>query len=217
MTEFRLTLCCPCYQKPQRTLRAIQSVLDQDVNGWEALFVGDACESFQKMQDDGTFTNFSEKALANGNEMTFINFREHQGGWGFMARNVCFDLARGKYIVFLDNDDVLKPNHFRNYLSEIENTETDMVHFNSYIEPIDVVRESELRFGSIGHSEIIVKADLLRGYTQKPEYGHDWSLIEMLMRKNALIKKSRNEPTYIIKAIGGGHPNRQRIGENDID
>mgnify|MGYP003340001124 FL=1 len=217
MSEFRLSLCVPCYLKPQRTLRAIESVLNQDTNGWEAIFMGDGCPNFADFQDDGTFSEFSERALENGNEMHFINLKEHKGGWGYAARNVSFKLARGQYVIFLDNDDVLKPNHFSNYLSAIEGTDADMVYFNSYIEPIDAIRESELRFGCIGHSEIIVKADLLKTFTQKPEYGHDWHLIEHLIRKNAVIKKSNNPPTYIIKEIGGGHPNRERLTEKNID
>jgi glycosyltransferase involved in cell wall biosynthesis len=214
---YKISVCCPCFMKPQRTIRAIESVLNQDINDWEALFIGDGCPQFERFMDDGTFSAYSEKALENGNEMHFINLKEHKGGWGYAARNVGFRLARGQYIVFLDNDDVIATNHFRNYLSEIENTDADMVYFNSYIDPIDTVRESELRFGCIGHSEIIVKTELLKNFIQKPEYGHDWAMIEHLIRKNALIRKSNNEPTYIVKEIGGGHPNRERLTEKNID
>lgn len=214
---FRLTLICPCYKKPQRTLRAIESVLKQDLNGWEAFFIGDGCEIFQQMMDDGIFSSFSEQALKNGNECYFVNLAEHTGFWGFQARNVGIDLARGKYIVFLDNDDVLMPNHFKNYLSAIENTDADMVYFNSYIEPLNSIRDADLRYGSIGHSEIIVKTEKLKGYKQKPEYGHDWGMIEFLVRSKANIKKSEAEPTYIIKAIGGENANRERLSESSID
>lgn len=213
----RLSLICPCYKKPQRTLRAISSVLDQDTNGWEALFIGDGCSSFESMMDDGTFSAFSDKALLAGNEMHFMNLTEHMGFWGYQARNIGIDLARGKYIVFLDNDDILMPNHFSSYLSAIENTDYDMVYFDSHIEPIGVKRNSELRYGSIGHSEIIVKTSMLKGFKQRAEYGHDWGMVEHLIRNNAFISKSDNEPTYIIKAIGGEDSNRERIGEKGID
>lgn len=213
----RLSLICPCYKKPQRTLRAISSVLEQDTDGWEALFIGDGCPQFESMMDDGTFSSFSEKALLRGNEMHFMNLSQHMGFWGYQARNIGIDLARGKYIVFLDNDDVLMPNHFSNYLSAIENTEFDMVYFDSYIEPIVSRRKSELRYGSIGHSEIIVKTSKLKGFKQRAEYGHDWGMIEHLLRNNVLAEKSNNEPTYIVKAIGGEDSNRERLGEKGID
>lgn len=215
--NFKLTLICPCYKKPQRTLRAIESVLNQDLNGWEALFVGDGCKSFEKMMDEGVFSRFSEQALKSGNEMYFMNLAQHTGFWGYQARNIGIDLARGKYIVFLDNDDVLMPNHFRNYLSAIENTENDMVYFDSFIEPTNSVRNSDLRYGSIGHSEIIVKTERLKGYKQKPEYGHDWGMIEYLVRSKARIEKSNSKPTYVVKAIGGENANRERLAESIID
>lgn len=213
----RLTLCCPCYLKPQRTIRAIESVLSQDTNGWEALFVGDSCPNFEENMENGVFQAFSKEAEKMGNEMNFVNMKEHKGGWGYAARNVTIDLARGKYIVFLDNDDVILKNHFSSYLSEIENTDYDLVYFDSYIEPIKSKRISELRFGMIGHSEIIVKTELLKNYLQTPEYGHDWAMIEHLRRKDIKVKKSLNEPTYIVKEIGGGHANRERLSEKEID
>jgi len=215
--SFRLTLCCPCWRKPQRTLRAINSVLDQDTNGWEALFIGDSCPDFQSFIDDGTFSRLSEKALDRGNEIHFINLAEHKGFWGYDARNFSIGLARGKYIVFLDNDDVLRAGHFRSYLSEIEGTDADMVHFNSYIEPLDAIRDSELSYGMIGHSEIIVRKESLQGFFQKPEYGHDWSMVSHLIRSGCKIRKSKNEPTYVVKAIGGDNPNRERLSESGID
>jgi len=91
-----------------------------------------------------------------------------------------------------------------------------MVYFNSYIEPIDAIRETELKFGSIGHSEIIVRTDFLPNFSQKPEYGHDWELIKHIIDSGALIQKSNNPPTYIVKEIGGGE-NRERLYEKGIN
>lgn len=216
--DFRLTSCTPCYGRPLRTLRAVECVVNQDTNGWEAFFIGDGCPIFESMMDDGTFTPYVEEALKNGNEIHFINLKDHKGGWGYAARNVAFNLAKGKYFVFLDNDDVIMKSHFSNYLSEIEHSTYDLVYFDSYIEPTMQKRESTLAFGHIGHSEIILRTELLKDYQQKPEYGQDWHLIEFLMRKGALTKKANSgEATYVVKEIGGGDPNRERLSEKGID
>lgn len=217
MSEFRLTCCTPCFGRPLRTIRLLECLLNQDTNGWEALFIGDGCQVFEKMMDDRTFMKYSDMALKKGNEIHFMNLKEHKGGWGYAARNIGFKLARGKFFVFTDNDDVIMKNHFSNYLSEIEGSGYDLVYFDSYIEPIEKKRETHLSFGNIGHSEIILRTELLKGFEQKPEYGQDWHLIEHLLRKGIVTKKSTKNPTYIVKEIGGGDPNRERLYEKDID
>jgi len=215
---FKITCCIPCYGRPSRTLRAAECVLGQDMNGWEAYFIGDGCPVFERMLDDGVFNIFVEEAEKRGNEMVFANLKEHHGGWGYAARNVAFEHARGKFFLFYDNDDVIKPNHFSHYLSEIENSGYDMVYYDSYIEPINEVRKSHLSFGNIGHSEIIVRTEALKGYKQKPHYGQDWDLIETLTRKGFVAKKGLSkETTYVIKEIGGSDPGRERLYEKDID
>lgn len=79
--EFKLTLCTPCYQRPNRTLRALESVVEQDMNGWEAYFVGDACPSFQNLLDDGSFDKYIQKAESKGNKIYVYNLPTHSGGW----------------------------------------------------------------------------------------------------------------------------------------
>ena len=216
--DFRLTSCTPCYGRPQRTLRAVECVVNQDTNGWEAFFIGDGCPIFLEMLDKGVFKPYEERALQNGNEIHFLSMTEHKGGWGYEARNLAFRLSRGKFFLFYDNDDVIKPTHFSNYLAGIENSAYDMVYYDSFIEPINQTRNAELNFGHIGHSEIIVRTELLKDYRQKAQYGQDWDLIEYLKRNGAVISKGKApEPTYIIKAIGGDDPNRERRTEIDID
>ena len=116
----KLTCICPVWQRPQRTLRAIESVLAQDFQGYEMIFIGDCDPVFQQRLDDGTFKSYSDRAAEKGNVMIFINRTERGRGWGHAARKEGVDMATGKYICFLDNDDMLKPNHFTNYYTFME-------------------------------------------------------------------------------------------------
>jgi len=213
----KVSLIVPCWERPQRTLRAMQCVLEQDMDGWEALFFGDGCPEFQKMIDDGIFDLFEDNADIRGNEFRMYNLEKHYGGCGYQARNTAFKLTNSEYTLFMDNDDVIKRNHFSNYYNSIKNTANDMMFFDTFIEPTESIRVSQLVFGSIGHSEIIVKSDLLKNYEQSPNYGHDWELIKYLIDKNITIKKSNTPPTYIIKELGGGHENRERLLEKNIN
>lgn len=212
----KLSLVVPCFGRPQRTLRAMQCVLEQDMDGWEAFFIGDGCPEFQKMMDEGVFDLFEDNAEIKGNRFVLENLSENKGGWGYAARNHAISRLKGDYTLFMDNDDVILRGHFSNYYNAIRNAECDMVYFDSYIEPIDAIRETELKFGSIGHSEIIVRTNLLLNFSQKPEYGHDWELIKHIIDSGALMQKSNNPPTYIVKEIGGGE-NRERLYEKGIN
>ena len=196
----RVAICCPVYKRPETTIKAIECVLNQTINGWQAFFVGDGCQIFRENLLSGKFSEYSELAKKNGNEMYFIDLQDHSGGWGYAARNAVFKLANAKYICFLDNDDEIRPNHLENYLSAIENTDLDMVFFNTEVS--GGIRDSRLSFGYIGHSEIILKTEHLKKYQQPPTYGHDWHLIETMLRKKLKIKKSKNPPTYIVTGIG---------------
>lgn len=202
--ELKLTLCVPCFDRPMRTLRAMESVVNQDMNGWEAYFVGDNCPKFKELLDSKAFEPLIEKAKQNGNIIHAYNLPQHSGGWGYEVRNHIFGLANGNYTLFLDNDDVLLPNHFRNYYDAIANTDNDFVYLDTFIEPLKRNRVAELVFGSIGHHEIIIKTDFLKKIPpQLPHYGHDWTLIEDMIKAGAKYTKASDRiPTYVVKGLG---------------
>jgi len=200
----KLTLCVPCFARPQRTLRALECVVNQDMNGWEAYFIGDNCPDYQKLLQEGYFEEYLDKAKANGNNLYFENLPKHSGGWGYQVRNRIFKLANSEYTLFMDNDDMIKPNHFSTYYNAINDIDKcDFVYLDTWIEPIQRRRVSELKFGSIGHHEIIIRTEFLKGMPpQEAHYGHDWTLIENMINAGGKHKKVEIEPTYIVKGLG---------------
>lgn len=208
----KLTCVCPVWARPQRTIRAIESVLGQEFEGAETLFIGDACPLFQQKLDDGTFKKYEELAAAKGNRMYFENLIERGGGWGHMARKRGIELAVGKYICFLDNDDVLKPNHFTSYYSHMEsNPEYDAGYLNAFTVPWNKERTACLVRGGIGNAELIIKADVLKKmYEPDAKYEHDWRLVDRMRKNGYTFAKSKNKSTYMIMSV----PN---FREKDID
>ena len=131
----RITVSLPCYGRPQRTLRSIQYILDQDMNDWEAFIMGDACPEFQKLIDSGYLEHTKQEQKKKGNIIHYFNASENGGGCGYKLTNHAIQNANGKYLVFYANDDVILPNHFSNYL-EIESTDLDYMYFSTWIDPI---------------------------------------------------------------------------------
>lgn len=201
----RITISMPCFGRPQRTIRAIESICNQSTNGWEALVVGDGCPVMQDYIFSNYFSDLTRDANKRGNILNISNLAKNYGGHGYYITNLNIQRAKGKYFTFMANDDVILPNHFENYLSGIEGTEYDFVYFDSFIEPYGGLRNAELRYGGIGHSEILVNTEFLRKMPpHTAEYGHDWVLIENMINSstNGFIKCTGKPATYVVKGLG---------------
>jgi glycosyltransferase involved in cell wall biosynthesis len=198
----RLTVSMPCFGRPQRTIRAIECIANQTANNWEALVIGDGCPVMQDFIDSGYFNDIVNDCQAKGNHFYIANNPINKGGHGFAITNINIGLAEGKYFTFFANDDIILPNHFENYLSQIEGTDLDFVYFDSFVAPRNAIRNAQLQYGMIGHSELIVRTDFLK---QMPihdaEYGHDFALIQNMMQ-NGKHKKAENcPPTYNVMSL----------------
>lgn len=204
----KLTCIMPVYLRPQRTLRAIASVLQQEFDGYQFIIVNDGCPYFSKAIQENWI---KEPENNNGeNRIEIINLENNHADYGSYARWIGIQKAEGEYTLFIDNDDVILPKHFINYYNNaIINSDASMVYFNTYVEPINYIRESKLQYGSIGHAEIIVKTQVLKdNYVLESTYGHDWTLIQRIMGTGKKCVHVNSTPTYIVKSL----PNNIEIG-----
>lgn len=198
----RLTLSMPCYGRPQRTIRAIESIANQTVNGWEALIIGDDCPMISSFMRSGFFDDIRRDCKARGNDLYLGNNPVNKGGHGYAITNQNIEEAKGKYFSFFANDDILLPNHFENYLSQIEGTDLDFVYFDSFVAPRNSIRVAQLQYGCIGHSELIVKTEFLKQMPKhNADYGHDWLLIENMIKNGKSKKAFGCPPTYHVMSL----------------
>jgi teichuronic acid biosynthesis glycosyltransferase TuaG len=91
-----VSIITPLYNKERFVLECIKSVLNQIYQNWEWIIVDD------KSNDDSVkiITPFAEK----DNRINLILSPENQGAGP--ARNTAIKQAKGKYIAFLDSDDI---------------------------------------------------------------------------------------------------------------
>ena len=198
----RLTLSMASYQRPQRTMRSIECITNQNTNGWEALIVGDGCPFLEENLQTDILDPYYAKAEEDGNVLSVLNLPENSGGYGYQIINMNIERAKGEYFIFFANDDMILPNHFENYLSAIEGTDFDFVYFNSNIMG-EFNRNSSINFGQIGHSELIIKTEFLKKMPKHTDsYGHDWDLVQNMINAGAKYRKAESHPTtYIVKSL----------------
>ncbi len=202
-----ISISLPCFGRPERTRRAIECIGNQTINCWEAHIIGDGCPVFQEILESQWYNEWITDVEKRGNKVITKNLEKNYGGHGYHITNTNIQNATGEYFLFYANDDIILPTHFAHYLQGIDNTPYDFVYFNSYIEPLKQLRWSNLAHGGIGHSELIVRTDFLKDVTpHSKNYGHDWSLIENMMKRTRLHRKAESQIfTYKVMHIP---PNR---------
>ncbi|MFF7232845.1 CDP-glycerol glycerophosphotransferase family protein [Streptomyces sp. 2314.4] len=107
------------YNDADRLPTAIQSVLDQTLRDVEVVIVDD-CST------DRSFEVAQRFAAAHPGRVRAIQLPENSGAVG-EPRNVGIEHAQGRYVMFLDSDDVLELNACRNMLEAAEKSGSDIV------------------------------------------------------------------------------------------
>jgi len=206
---YKVSLIVPSYLRPERTKRAIDCIINQDMQDFEVYVAGDACPFIQELLDTGKNLEYKNIAADKGIKLSIFNMPHHYGGYGYQARNTCVNIAYGDYVMFMDNDDIIEANHISNYYNAISKTNNDLMYFDSWIEPIEDrgtrgrLRETKMEEGLIGHAEIIVKSSVLKSLKpETSEYNHDWVYIKQIVDEGLKYEKSLNKPTYKIMGVG---------------
>lgn len=197
----RVTLSIACYGRPQRTRRIIDCVLAQTAKGWEALIIGDGCPVMQEIIDSRDYEAAQAEAERNGNRLVMVNLPMNMGGHGYHIHNTNIHQAKGAYFCLAANDDIILPEHLENYTTFMEeNPILDFAYFPSRLGFNNSIRATVLSYGSIGHSELIVKTEFAKKMPPHgPEYGHDWTFISNLLDGGAKHQSAFWRPaTYIV-------------------
>lgn len=95
-----ISIIIPVYNTEKYLGRCIESVINQTFNNWELILVNDGSSDKS--------LSICKKYSACDRRLRVITFERNQGL--SCARNCGIKIAKGKYILFVDNDDQLKNN-----------------------------------------------------------------------------------------------------------
>ena len=127
----RLSIIIPFYNVEQFIAQCLDSVYNQDIpeEDYEVICVDDC-------SPDNSIAIVEHYAKKHANLVIVRNALNRKLGG---ARNAGMDVARGKYIWFIDSDDFIIPNILGEFLSISESDDLDVLHFNYAEYPKDVV------------------------------------------------------------------------------
>jgi len=121
MQEPLVSIITPTYNSEDFIQETITSVLHQNYTNWEMIIVDD-CSS-------DTTLKILEQNAAIDNRIQYLQLQKNAGA--AIARNTAIDKAKGKYIAFLDADDLWKPQKLQTQVHFLETHKYAMT-FSSY-------------------------------------------------------------------------------------
>lgn len=113
-----ISIIIPVYNSERFLKECFNSVVSQSYKDFEVIVV-----------DDGSTDSSIQIEDEYSSDDRFTLIRQANRGQG-EARNRALDIAKGRYIAFLDSDDVMKPDFLERTLREIEKEDYDIVVTN---------------------------------------------------------------------------------------
>lgn len=177
--------------------RAVRSFLSCifPANECELIIVSDGCSRSEEIYNE----NFKKKI-----NIRFLKI-DKQTTFSGNVRQFGIDNARGKYILYLDSDDVIGDSHFITIKKELDSyKEPKWVYYDDFIVKnitMLALKKVSLEKGSVGTSSICHKKDLPNvSWSGCDGYGHDWEFIKKLIDAEPNPQKIKT-PYYFIHHI----------------
>lgn len=118
MKNRKVSIITPLYNGEKFIEDTIKSVLSQTHENWEMIIVDDCSKD--------TAPEIAGKYCQKDHRIKLI--RLPQNGGGAVARNRAIEEARGKYIAFLDSDDLWHPEKLKKQIKFMEDNDYDFTY-----------------------------------------------------------------------------------------
>jgi len=115
----KVSICVPTYNRKNYLKETLDSILAQTYKEYEIVVVDDG-------STDGTEDMIKQLGVP-------IAYHWQENGGDAAARNKLIELARGKYISFIDSDDLLFPDAIERLVQVVETEAEDVIAYGSYV------------------------------------------------------------------------------------
>ena len=120
----KISVIIPVYNIEKYLPKCLQSIEEQSV--------------FQDLEiiliDDGSKDSSGKICDNFANKYNNVYVTHKKNGGVSSARNIGIEIATGEYISFVDGDDYLNSNHFDEFFKDIDNTNSDLIIHDYYVE-----------------------------------------------------------------------------------
>lgn len=172
----KLSIIIPYYETYEMTKKLLQSLIMQiNMPYTEIILVDDGC-------NETKFDSYLD--FIDGLGFTYKNHIKiiHQKNGGVsVARNKGIELAQGKYIAFIDSDDMVMPDYIEQLLNLIDTRDEDIILFNW----LDITTNDVVRYPSNPAVwKAIYKKDILPRFDENLRVREDYYFQKELESKN---------------------------------
>jgi glycosyltransferase involved in cell wall biosynthesis len=187
-----VSVIIPTFNRPDSLREALESVLAQTFQNFEAIVINDGGADVSEVID----------VFNNDKRIIYLQHIENKGLAA--ARNTAIRTAHGKYIAFLDDDDIYYPEHLATLVGFLESSDYKVAYTDSYqslqsfiidryvtthkeiIYSYDFNREKLLIHNYIPVLNLVYRRDLLDDvglFDETLGTQEDWELLIRLSRK----------------------------------
>lgn len=188
--NFSVTVIVPMYNVERYIEPCLRSLLNQTLKDFEVIAVDD-CST------DGSAAVAKKMAAMFGGRMSLLKTKKNNGAPG-VPRNLALKSARGKYILFLDSDDLLTPTALEELYSIAEATGADVLHaeqFYAFEDGSDQKRIHSWEKGQCVEAPTLETADVGRRIDDFCARKYNWSSCLKFFRREFLSKNKLEFPS----------------------
>ena len=175
MEKILVSIICPVFNRIELIKECIDSVAAQNYSNWELIVIDDD-------SDDGTYEYIQERS---SNDDRIKVYRKNGSRGAPSSRNIGIKISKGKYLIFLDSDDVLSSSCLRDRVLFMEKNQT--LDFSVY--PQQVFHKEA------GDSNLLVNIktkedELDRFLTIGQSLDVPWVTCSVIWKKSSIIMKN---------------------------